>query len=495
MRGCLQLKAALTRLNTNLVSQRGALAALRDERLPPARRGGHPRQPRPPRARRSPASTASTLAVAPQRGLACAVELDDAGPTAQELMVALFARRVAVYPGDGLGERARRDDAAPQPVAARPWAMEHLRAVLGEAIDEAASGRWREPVAELLEGKGTERARRAGRARAAGPMTSAELMAEHGSPLWLVDLDRVRARLRELPRRVGRRPGPTSRSPTPTRPTACRRSCARWRRGRGPRGRVRGRVRAGARRRRRGAGPTSWSTARPSPTRCSSAPRATARSSSSTPRPSSSARPRAGVRRVGLRVALPGVGRRADALRHRARRRSRAAARARRALGLERRGAQRPPRLHRLRPAARGAPRLGAAITVQWPPAPDRHAARPSAWAAWRSSSASATVDLGGGFPAAPAVAAHAAAVAAALRTAASRGRLMLEPGRALVADAVDLACTVVAVKALDGRHALRRRRRGDQPAARRAVGWPAIEAVGARRAPARRRSSAGRCA
>ena len=30
MRGCLQLKAALTRLNTNLVSQRGALAALRD---------------------------------------------------------------------------------------------------------------------------------------------------------------------------------------------------------------------------------------------------------------------------------------------------------------------------------------------------------------------------------------------------------------------------------------------------------------------------------
>jgi diaminopimelate decarboxylase len=29
-------------------------------------------------------------------------------------------------------------------------------------------------------------------------MTPAELMAEHGSPLWLVDLDRVRARLREF---------------------------------------------------------------------------------------------------------------------------------------------------------------------------------------------------------------------------------------------------------------------------------------------------------
>jgi hypothetical protein len=32
--------------------------------------------------------------------------------------------------------------------------------VLGEAVAEAASGRWREPVAALLEGKGTERAAR-----------------------------------------------------------------------------------------------------------------------------------------------------------------------------------------------------------------------------------------------------------------------------------------------------------------------------------------------
>jgi diaminopimelate decarboxylase len=48
-------------------------------------------------------------------------------------------------------------------------------------------------------------------------------------------------------------------------------------------------------------------------------------------------------------------------------------------------------------------------------------------------------------------VAEHAAAVAGALRAAGFGGRLLLEPGRALVADAVDLACTVVAVKTLDG--------------------------------------------
>jgi aspartate/methionine/tyrosine aminotransferase len=156
MRGCLQLKAALTRLNTNLVSQRGALAALRDE---PFRRGAEAA------IRANLAHLEQTLAgidgvalaVAPQRGLACAVELDDDGPTAQELMVALFARRVAVYPGDGLGEQ-RASTTLRLNLSGPRWAMDHLRAVLGEAIDEAASGRWREPVAELLDGKGTDRA-------------------------------------------------------------------------------------------------------------------------------------------------------------------------------------------------------------------------------------------------------------------------------------------------------------------------------------------------
>jgi diaminopimelate decarboxylase len=46
-------------------------------------------------------------------------------------------------------------------------------------------------------------------------------------------------------------------------------------------------------------------------------------------------------------------------------------------------------------------------------------------------------------------VAQHAAAVAAALNGAGFGGRVLLEPGRALVADAVELACTVVAVKTL----------------------------------------------
>jgi aspartate/methionine/tyrosine aminotransferase len=161
MRGCLQLKAALTRLNTNLVSQRGALAALRDDGY----RAGAEAAIRANLGRLEDTLArieGLALAVRPQRGLACALEIDDGGATAQELMVALFARRVAVYPGDGLGD-VRAATTVRLNLSAPPWAMEHLDAVLAEALAEAASGRWREPVAELLDGKGTTRAARLAR--------------------------------------------------------------------------------------------------------------------------------------------------------------------------------------------------------------------------------------------------------------------------------------------------------------------------------------------
>ena len=60
MRSCLRLKAALTRLNTSLIAQHGALAALRDEHYLDAAQGDRARQPRPPARRRSPASTGSS---------------------------------------------------------------------------------------------------------------------------------------------------------------------------------------------------------------------------------------------------------------------------------------------------------------------------------------------------------------------------------------------------------------------------------------------------
>ncbi|MGO9888291.1 MAG: pyridoxal phosphate-dependent aminotransferase [Solirubrobacteraceae bacterium] len=159
VRGCLQLKAALTRLNTNLISQHGALAALRDETyLSGAERTIAENLAHLERTLEGVPGV--RLVVRPERGLACAVDVSGTGASAQELMVALFARNVAVYPGDGLGDTAAASTIRINLSRPDAWAMEHLRAVLPGAVAEAASGRWRQPVVSLLERKGTERATR-----------------------------------------------------------------------------------------------------------------------------------------------------------------------------------------------------------------------------------------------------------------------------------------------------------------------------------------------
>jgi aspartate/methionine/tyrosine aminotransferase len=157
VRGCLQLKAALTRLNTNLIAQHGALAALADtDYLAAAARVivsnlahlEHTLDSIP----------GVRLVVSPQRGLACALDVSETGASAQELMVALFARRVAVYPADGLGDTGAATMVRLNLSRPDAWAMAHLREVLADAVQEAGSGRWRQAVVSLLERKGTERA-------------------------------------------------------------------------------------------------------------------------------------------------------------------------------------------------------------------------------------------------------------------------------------------------------------------------------------------------
>ena len=157
MRSCLRLKAALTRLNTSLPAQHGALAALRDPDYVQYAQGV---------VRGNLAHLKTTLAgidglrltTSPVRGLACALDTSGAGVTSQELMVALFARRVATYPGDGMGTTGAATTLRLNLSRPDPWAMAHLRDMLPGAIAEAASGRWREAVADLLDSKGTPRA-------------------------------------------------------------------------------------------------------------------------------------------------------------------------------------------------------------------------------------------------------------------------------------------------------------------------------------------------
>jgi hypothetical protein len=125
-------------------------------------------------------------------------------------------------------------------------------------------------------------------------------------------------------------------------------------------------------------------------------------------------------------------------------------------------------------------PRLGAAITVQWPPAPDGHAAAADRLGRLAVELDVAAIDLGGGFPAGPAVAEHAATVAGALGATGFAGRLILEPGRALVTDAVALAFSVVAIKELDGGARCVVVDAGTNLLPGALWSWPAIEAVDA---------------
>jgi diaminopimelate decarboxylase len=157
---------------------------------------------------------------------------------------------------------------------------------------------------------------------------------------------------------------------------------------------------------------------------------------------------RAGVRRVGLRVALPGVGVEPTRFGIPSNELAAAARRAR-DLGLHVEALS----AHLVstgfdRPLAE-AKRPGTAIVVQWPPEPDRHADAAGHLGALATQLGVDSVDLGGGLPAAPAVTGHGRAIGTALRSSGFAGRLVLEPGRAIVTDAVALACTVVGVKEL----------------------------------------------
>jgi diaminopimelate decarboxylase len=279
-------------------------------------------------------------------------------------------------------------------------------------------------------------------------MTVEQLMAEHGSPLWLVDLDRVRTRLREF-RAAWTQAWPdtevaysykTNRLPAILRTLAtegaghevvCEAEYALARDAIGAAGPdviVNGPVKSDALLERAASdGALVVVDSEPELERAA----------------------RAGVERVGLRVALAGIGVEPTRFGIAPALVAEAAARAR-ALGLDVEALS----AHLVstgfeRPLA-GATRLGAAITVRWPPPPAGHADAAARLARLAAGLGVAAIDLGGGFPAAPAVAAHAAAVAEALRANGFAGRLILEPGRALVTDAVALAFSVVAIKHLD---------------------------------------------
>jgi hypothetical protein len=108
--------------------------------------------------------------VSPSYGFSCVVDVSGAGATAQELTVALCARRVAVYPGDGLGDVGATTTLRLNLSDPDPSALDRLAAAWPDAVADAAGGRYRAAVRDLFLSYGTERGRRIAALVEAGPL-------------------------------------------------------------------------------------------------------------------------------------------------------------------------------------------------------------------------------------------------------------------------------------------------------------------------------------
>jgi diaminopimelate decarboxylase len=123
--------------------------------------------------------------------------------------------------------------------------------------------------------------------------------------------------------------------------------------------------------------------------------------------------------------------------------------------------------------------RLASHLVVRWPQPPDRFATAARMLAGLAGRMGVPVIDVGGGFPPAPREALYARAIAGAIGGAGFEGRVLVEPGRALVADAVDLACTVTAVKRLADRRRCVVLDAGMNLLPGTLFAWPQIEAPG----------------
>ena len=158
IRACLITKTSLTRLNTNLVAQYGALAALNDKDY----------------VIRSEAlikrnydlikaivdkTDGVTIPVEPKYGFSMVIDVSGTGVSSQELTVALFKHNIAVYPGDGLGNIGATTNIRLNISRPDTWAFERLEKSLPIAIAEAKRGIYKEGIIRFFEERNTDRAR------------------------------------------------------------------------------------------------------------------------------------------------------------------------------------------------------------------------------------------------------------------------------------------------------------------------------------------------
>jgi aspartate/methionine/tyrosine aminotransferase len=158
MRACLITKVSLTRINTNLIAQYGALAALRDDDYIEKSEKIIRRNYSYIKSIIS-GTKGLSLPVEPKYGFSMVLDVSGTDISAQELTVALFKHHIAVYPGDGLGDNGATEYIRLNISRPDLWALRHFRKHLPIAISEAQAGLYREHVISLFEQKATKRAR------------------------------------------------------------------------------------------------------------------------------------------------------------------------------------------------------------------------------------------------------------------------------------------------------------------------------------------------
>ena len=153
VRACLQVKIAVVRLNTSTLAQAGALAALGDEDW---LRHGEDLV----RANLMRLKEIASPVIDPEYGFSCVIDCAQWGVSAQELTVALCKRKVAVYPGDGLGEVGATTTIRLNLSDPNIQALARFANALPDAIAEARTGLYRDGVREFFLSTGTERGKR-----------------------------------------------------------------------------------------------------------------------------------------------------------------------------------------------------------------------------------------------------------------------------------------------------------------------------------------------
>jgi aspartate/methionine/tyrosine aminotransferase len=158
IRACLIAKTSLTRLNTNLIAQYGALTALKD--MTYVKRSEDIIRRNYIQIKKIVENTEGiTIPVEPKYGFSMVIDVSGTGVTAQELTVSLFKHNIAVYPGDGLGSIGATTNIRLNISRPDTWAFEHLEHKLPIAIDEAKSGIYRDGIIKFFEERNTERAK------------------------------------------------------------------------------------------------------------------------------------------------------------------------------------------------------------------------------------------------------------------------------------------------------------------------------------------------